>query len=261
MTSRERSQIFGELAEEYHRIRPGYPAGLVSDLLSLAGPGPVLEVGAGTGKASALFAAHGIDLTCLEPDPRMAAVLRDTVPGVPVIESTFEDWTPDRGYGLIISAQAWHWVDAARRHELAFAALVPGGLLAPFWNVFLLPDDDLYVALAEVDARHGLTGNHTPHSMRPGDIPAGPVTFAEQWPELTGIEELFTDLRTLSHRSVRSYSSSEYRAHMSSISAYRMLDETERKTTLDETIEVLQAHGGTITFDVHTYAALARRPT
>ncbi|PRX23312.1 class I SAM-dependent methyltransferase [Actinoplanes italicus] len=260
MTSRERSQVFGELAEEYHRVRPGYPAGLAGDLLSSAGPGPVLEVGAGTGKASALFAAHGIDLTCLEPDPRMAAVLRRAVPGVAVIESTFEDWTPDRGYGLIISAQAWHWVDTARRHELAFAALAPGGLLAPFWNVFLLPDDELYSALAEVDARHGLTGNHTPHSMRPADIPAGPVPFAEQWPELTGIEELFTDLRTLSYRSTRAYSSTGYRAHLSSISAYRILEDAERETVLDETIEVLDAHGGTIDFAVHTYAALARRP-
>ncbi|MDI6098253.1 class I SAM-dependent methyltransferase [Actinoplanes sp. NEAU-A12] len=260
MTTRERAQIFGELAEEYDRIRPGYPAELVTDILSLAGPGPVLEVGAGTGKATALFAAHDIDLTCLEPDPRMAAVLRRTVPGVPVIESTFEDWTPGRGHGLLVSAQAWHWVDAARRHELAFAALAPGGLLAPFWNVFLLPDQTLYTALAEVDARHGLVGNHTPHSMRPDDLPAEPVPFAEQWPELTGIEDLFTDLRTLSYRSARSYPSAEYRAHLNSISIYRMLDDELRETVLDDTIAVLDAHGGTIDFAVHTYVALARRP-
>jgi SAM-dependent methyltransferase len=260
MTTRERGQVFGELAEEYDRIRPGYPAELVTDVLELAGPGPVLEVGAGTGKATVLFAAHGIDLTCLEPDPRMAAVLRRAVPGVPVVESTFEDWTPGRGHGLIISAQAWHWVDAARRHELAFAALAPGGLLAPFWNVFLLPDQALYTALAEVDARHGLTGNHTPHSMRPDDIPAGSPTFAEQWPELTGIEELFTDLRTLRYLSALSYSSADYRMHLRSISIYRMLDDAQRETVINDTIEVLDAHGGTIDFTVHTYVALARRP-
>ena len=52
MTTRERGQVFGELAEEYDRVRPGYPAELVTDVLALAGPGPVLEVGAGTGKAS-----------------------------------------------------------------------------------------------------------------------------------------------------------------------------------------------------------------
>jgi SAM-dependent methyltransferase len=260
MTTRERGQVFGELAEEYDRIRPGYPAELVTDVLELAGPGPVLEVGAGTGKATALFAARNIDLTCLEPDPRMAAVLRRAVPGVPVVESKFEDWTPARGYGLIISAQAWHWVDTARRHELAFAALAPGGLLAPFWNVFLLPDQALHTAMAEVDTRHGLTGNHTPHSMRPDDIPAGSPSFAEQWPELTGIEELFTDLRTLRYISALSYSSADYRAHLSSISAYRILGDAQREAVINDTIEVLDAHGGTIDFSVHTYVALARRP-
>ncbi|WP_433793860.1 class I SAM-dependent methyltransferase [Actinoplanes sp. CA-252034] len=260
MTTRERGQVFGELAEEYDRIRPGYPADLVTDVLEQAGPGPVLEVGAGTGKATALFAARDIDLTCLEPDSRMAAVLRRTVPGVPVIESTFEAWTPDRGYGLVISAQAWHWVDADRRNTLAHAALAPGGLLAPFWNVFLLPDRDLYTALAAVDARHGLTGRQSPHSLHVDDVPDAPRPFAEQWPELAGIEKLFTDLRTLRYRATRSYTLAEYRAHLHSISLYRMLDEPRRDTAIDDTIAVIEAHGPTIDFAVHTYAALARRP-
>ncbi|MEU8657569.1 class I SAM-dependent methyltransferase [Actinoplanes philippinensis] len=261
MTTRERAQVFGELAEEYDRVRPSYPADLATEILELAGPGPVLEVGAGTGKASALFAAHDIDLTCLEPDPRMATVLRRTVPGVPVIESTFERWTPDRAYGLVISAQAWHWVDPARRNALAFAALAPGGLLAPFWNVFLLPDRELYTALAEVDARHGLTGEQSPHSLHADDLPDTPRPFAEQWPDLAGIEELFTDLRTLRYRSARSYTPTEYRAHLHSISLYRMLDEPRRHTVIDETVAVVEAHGATIDFALHTYVALARRPS
>lgn len=37
---------------------------------------PVLEVGAGTGKATLALAERGLAVTCLEPDPRMAAVLR-----------------------------------------------------------------------------------------------------------------------------------------------------------------------------------------
>ncbi|BEL09402.1 class I SAM-dependent methyltransferase [Actinoplanes sichuanensis] len=261
MTTRERGQVFGELAEEYDRVRPGYPAELVTDVLGLAGPGPVLEVGAGTGKATALFAARDVDLTCLEPDPRMAAVLRRVVPGVPVIESTFEGWTPDRSYGLVISAQAWHWVDRDRRDALAFQALAPGGLLAPFWNVFLVPDRELHTALAQVDARHGLAGDDSPHSLRPDDVPDVPRPFAEQWPQLAGIEDLFTDLRTLRYRSVRSYTPAEYRAHLHSISLYRMLDEPRREAVIDDTIAVVEAHGDTIDFAVHTFVALARRPS
>lgn len=261
MTTRERGQVFGELAEEYDRIRPGYPAELVTDVLALAGPGPVLEVGAGTGKASTLFAAHDIDLTCLEPDPRMAAVLRRAVPGVPVVESTFEGWTPDHGYGLVISAQAWHWVDRARRNTLAFEALAPGGLLALFWNIFLVPDRDLHTALAAVDARHGLTGEQSPHSLHVDDVPDGPRPFAEDWPELAGIEDLFTDLRTLRYRASRSYTLAEYRAHLNSISLYRMLDDDRRETVIDDTIAAIEVHDHKIDFAVQTWAALARRPS
>jgi hypothetical protein len=52
MTTRERQGVFGEVADDYDRIRPGYPGQLVDDVPAAAGPGPVLEVGAGTGKAT-----------------------------------------------------------------------------------------------------------------------------------------------------------------------------------------------------------------
>ncbi|MCO8270081.1 hypothetical protein M1L60_05680 [Actinoplanes sp. TRM 88003] len=40
---RERGTVFGEVADEYDRIRPGYPAALAEHLLAAAGPGPVLD--------------------------------------------------------------------------------------------------------------------------------------------------------------------------------------------------------------------------
>nr|GID88157.1 methyltransferase type 11 [Actinoplanes derwentensis] len=256
-----RGQVFGEEAEEYHRVRPGYPSELVTDLLALAGPGPVLEVGAGTGKATAAFAAHDVDLTCLEPDARMAAVLRRTVPGVTIVETTFEDWAPDRGYGLLISAQAWHWVDPGRRTGLAFATLAPGGLFAPFWNVFLVTDDRLHAELAAANARHGLAeSEHTPHSLRLSDIPTEPRPYAEEWPDMADVVETFDEPRTLRYRSVRSYSSAAYRDHLLTNSAYRILDDEHREAAVADVAEVIDAHGGTLELVVYTDVAVARRP-
>src|SRR4051812_13872094 len=114
MTSAERRVIFGETVELYDAARPDYPAALIDDVIAASGPGPALEVGAGTGKATVAVAARGVDLTCIEPDPRMAGTLRRNVaayPAVRVVDATFESWPPDRGYGLLYSAQAWHWVD------------------------------------------------------------------------------------------------------------------------------------------------------
>jgi SAM-dependent methyltransferase len=260
MTKRVRGLVFGECAEDYDRIRPGYPAALVDDVLALAGPGPVLEVGAGTGKATSAFTARGADLTCLEPDPRMAAVLRRAVPGVRVVETTFEDWRPDREYGLVISAQAWHWVDPARRAALAFEALAPGGLLAPFWNVLLVTDRETHAALAAVDARHGLVEDGSGHLLYAGDVPAEPRPFLVEWPELASTAELFTDLRTLRYRSNRTFTSAEYRAYLLSHSLYRMLDDERREAAVTDAVAVTEARGGRIDFTVVTDVVTARRP-
>jgi protein-L-isoaspartate O-methyltransferase len=60
---------FDEDAERYDRARPGYPPRLFEDLIELAGLGPgcrLLEVGAGTGKASVPLAVIGCRITAVE---------------------------------------------------------------------------------------------------------------------------------------------------------------------------------------------------
>ena len=254
---RERRNVFGEVADDYDRIRPGYPAALADDLLAAAGGGPVLEVGAGTGKATVLFDRPGVELICLEPDTRMAAVLRHKLPAVTVLETPFEDWRPDRGYRLLISAQAWHWIDPDRRADLAWAALAPGGLFAPFWNVFGVADPALHAALAEVDARHGLT-DQTAHRLaaaarQPLDA------FEREWPQLGLTDGRFTDLTSRRYTSTLSYSTDRYRAYLLSTSLYRLLDPAQAGTVLDDAAAVIEAHGGVIEFSVCTDVAFARR--
>jgi tRNA G46 methylase TrmB len=63
---RERRLVFGEVAELYD----SYPPALVDDLVAMAGLDggqAVLEVGAGTGKATVLFAQRGIPVLAIEP--------------------------------------------------------------------------------------------------------------------------------------------------------------------------------------------------
>ena len=152
---------FGAVAERYDRHRPGYPAALVDDVLARAAGTlhhGALEVGAGTGKATAGFVGRGFPVSAVEPDPRMRAVLARRLAGVPdavIVGSTFEDYRPPRPHGLLYSAQAWHWVDPAVRYERAAAALVPGGCIALFWNEDQLGDAALLEAVRAVHADHG----------------------------------------------------------------------------------------------------------
>ena len=256
MTARERRTVFGEAADDYDRARPGYPAQLVVDVLAAAGPGPVLEVGAGTGKATEMFAPRVADLTCVEPDPRMAGVLRRKLPGVRIVASSFEDWAPEDGYGLLYSAQAWHWIDNERRADLAWSALVPGGVLAPFWNLSMVADPQLHGALHEVDERHGLTG-HTPHRPLARDLPE--VDFAENRADLRLDEDRFPEFSTLRYRSTRSVPAADYPTFLLSFSVYRMLEPAAAEAAVTDSVEAIEAHGGVLHFTMVTDLVLARR--
>jgi SAM-dependent methyltransferase len=136
---RVRGRVFGEVADEYDRIRPDYPVALIDTVLAHAAdaPGPALEVGAGTGKATVAFAERGLRITAVEPDPAMAEILARRcadLPDITVRVQAFEDYAPEQRFGLLYSAQAWHWIDPARRWQLAADALEIGGSLALFWN-------------------------------------------------------------------------------------------------------------------------------
>ena len=131
---RRRANVFGEAADQYDRARPTYPAELI-DWLLVDEPRRVLDVGCGTGKAGRLFAARGCDVLGVEPDPRMAAVARGH--GLPVEVATFEEWDPaGRSFDLLVSSQAWHWVDPTVGLLRAAAVLRSGGRFAVCWNLF-----------------------------------------------------------------------------------------------------------------------------
>ena len=129
----QRAQSFGSVAELYEWARPSYPDALVDDLMGFS-PRDVLDVGSGTGKAARLFLARGCAVLGVEADARMAAIAREH--GVPVEVSSFETWDPrGRAFDLLISGQAWHWVDPTVGGPKAVSALRPGGRLAAFWNL------------------------------------------------------------------------------------------------------------------------------
>lgn len=74
---------FDEAAELYDRGRPGYPEQLFDDLAELARLRPgsrVLEIGCGTGQATAPLAKRGCEVVAVELGAGMAAVARKNSP-------------------------------------------------------------------------------------------------------------------------------------------------------------------------------------
>jgi SAM-dependent methyltransferase len=130
-----RRTSFDAHAELYDAVRPSYPDALADDVIARGGR-RVLEIGAGTGKATRVFARRGASIVAIEPGPNLAAVLRKNVAGhdVTVEETTFEAWPIARSFDIVMAAQAIHWVAPAVRYVKAADVLGPGGTLALLRN-------------------------------------------------------------------------------------------------------------------------------
>jgi SAM-dependent methyltransferase len=130
--NRSRAESFGTDANLYDRARPSYPSALV-DALLVDGAGSVLDVGCGTGIAAALLAARGCAVLGIEVDRRMAEVARGK--GLAVEVAAFERWKrAGRRFDLVVSGQAWHWIDPRAGAAKAAATLNRNGRIGLFWN-------------------------------------------------------------------------------------------------------------------------------
>jgi SAM-dependent methyltransferase len=255
---REQATVFGEVADEYDDVRAGYAPELAAAVFDYLGQVPrrAIEVGAGTGKATSAFAGRGAPIVCLEPDPQMADVLRTADrPGVEVVVSRFEDYSPPAGVvDLVFCAQAWHWVDAQLRCQLAYDALAPGGVLALFGHEYQFADPQMAAAVhGEAYPRYAPELLDDPTDTPPG----GP---AEQWfaVELAGCG-LFADVHAFEFRRVVRYPTVQYLALLRTFSNHRMLAPDRRAALHEGIAAVVDARGGVVNIDLATVLAIGRR--
>ena len=143
----EGRRAFGSDAVNYDNARPPYPARVFELLRERCGLGPgtrTFEIGAGTGTATRpLLAAGAAPLVAIEPDERLAAVLRDRTPDarLEIITQPFEDTAlPEGSFDLGASATAFHWLDQRPALKQVATLLRSGGWWAAWWNVFGDPD-------------------------------------------------------------------------------------------------------------------------
>ncbi|MEU4428210.1 class I SAM-dependent methyltransferase [Actinoplanes sp. NPDC024001] len=135
ITVNEHASSFGAAADAYERGRPPYPEEALDWLLP-AGEPRVLDLGAGTGKLTRQVRARGLDVVAVDPSPGMLGELRRVLPEVPAHLGTAESIPlPDHSVDVVLVAQAWHWVDAARALPEICRVLTPGGRLGLIWNL------------------------------------------------------------------------------------------------------------------------------
>jgi SAM-dependent methyltransferase len=247
---RVRAESFGSVAELYDRARPSYPRAVVDALLTDR-PRRVLDVGCGTGIAGSLLAARGCSVLGVEVDERMAALARSR--GLEVEVAPFEQWNArGRRFDLVISAQAWHWIDPQIGTARAAAALDPGARVALFWNLGDPPAElaerlaAIYSELApELTHRSVVLGNHEDRAQ----------------PALASLAscEDFEVAETASFRWTRRYETRGWLEHVRTHSDHQTLPRRRRERLLTEVGKQIDALGGSFEMPYETVLVSARR--
>ncbi len=252
--------VFGQVAERYERVRPSYPEALVDEVIALAGAGPALEVGAGTGKATVMFARRGVTVHAVEPSAEMASIARRRCvdfPGVTIEETDFEDWHGDRnGFALVFSAQAWHWVSPELKYVRAREALADRGLLAAFWN---RPDWGRCATRDELAAAYERTApdfGPDPGPMHPGSQIA-PDRW-EDWDAEIAAAAGLEDPRTRFYEWNAEYTAQRYLELIATTHDHILLADDTRDVLMQAVGNVIERNGGSLSLPLVTKLCLAR---
>src|SRR5215472_3130616 len=136
-------QAFGRDPGGYDSARPAYPDWVfdfLGERCGLASDTVTFEIGAGTGTATRQLLKRGANpLLAVEPDERLAAFLRETVPdkALTVVVAPFEEAVlPEASFDLGLSATAFHWLNEDFALTKVAKLLRPGGWWVMLWNVF-----------------------------------------------------------------------------------------------------------------------------
>src|SRR5260221_8050346 len=106
----DRAMSFGSIAADYDRWRRGPPPDAVRWLLP-ASCEVAVDLAAGTGLLTRAMAGRAREVIAVEPDGRMAAVLRERSPGVHITAGRGEAIPlQDQCADAVLVSSAWHWM-------------------------------------------------------------------------------------------------------------------------------------------------------
>lgn len=251
---RNRRAHFDHIVENYDRARPTYPRELFEDILAYSGAeagARALEIGPGTGKATAPILDAGLRVTAVELGANMTEFLREKFKeraGFRVINAAFEDATLDAdSYRLVYAASAFHWVDAEIGCPKVFRVLERGGAFAVFRK-------EAVPALGEAcyeEMQRSYEKYYYPHYQT--DV--RPVRKArEDYLQPAGVlggfgfEDLrrygFGDIRVKLYDMERTFAADEYIALLDTHSTHGTLPQSVKGPLYAELRETILRHGG-----------------
>ena len=229
-----------------------------------------LEIGSGTGKATAPVLNAGYDVTAVEIGANMSEFIIEKFRGhanFRVINAAFEDAVlQDDCFDLVYAASAFHWVDAQIGCPKVYRILKHGGVFALFRNNAVQNDgnetyDEIQAVYEQYYYSH-YKSNQRPVKisemkcedfLKPAETHRG---FRFESLEQYG----FNDISMKLYNASRTYAADEYIAFLDTMSDHRALLEENRKALYAGIKKVILKHGGQLKIDFIFQLYMGRKP-
>lgn len=257
MRDRSHGRVFDDVAERYDRARPGYPDELFERLRAFAPDArEVLEIGAGTGKATRSLVRFGYDVYCVEPGANLIEVLKRHIPSSTIFHGTFEDWpVAERRFDVAFCASAFQWVDPTVAPGKISKALRPGGVVALAWNSGIESEatEEFFQARQEVFRRT------VPEMALVSRSDLKPEEMANEAMAAFDRSGGFTPFEVTRYPFEIEYDAHEYVGLLDSYSPFRVLEKTRREAVYRGIQEIIeQRFGGRVLRPYNALLCLSR---
>jgi len=223
--------LFDQAAAAYDEARPGYPPELINKLIELAElpeKARILEIGCGTGQITRPIAERGYEIVAVELGEHLKAQ---------VIHNSFEKWIADtHPFDLVLSAQAFHWIDPEIGYPKIRHLLKDSGQLAVVYNLFRGGSGAIY---QDLDAVYR---DRFPHRDEQEALPSLQRSVERTMASIRD-SGLFSDPTMWDHPWVETYDTARYARLLESFSDHRNMDESARMQLIDEVRTIIDKHG------------------
>jgi len=175
---------FDSDAKGYHHGRHTYPPEIIKMVAARhSSLVRVIEVGCGSGQATDDLLPYCSELTALDISESLLSIVRERLseePTVKFLHGSFEELNlPESHFDLLVSAQAFHWVNLEVGLPKAARILKDGGRMALFWTFLDFDEHDFLRGCRDIILRHA------PHfELWPDSSRSRFESYADEWCEV-----------------------------------------------------------------------------